>query len=193
MNVSNYVCLKKNCYVFKKYELTPIRKQDIESVRQWRNDQINILRQEKPISIDEQEQYFENIIFPSFNQQAPELILFSFLKNSELIGYGGFVNIDWKNKLSEISFLIETKRSKNPSQYETDFTIFLNFLKKISCDDLKFNELFTETYDIRPIHVNILEKNEFKIFKREMSSKTINEKPVDVLFHSYMCDKDENT
>ena len=192
MKVSNYVCLTKNNYTFKNYQLIPIRIQDAESIRKWRNEQINFLRQEKIISSNEQQQYFEKIITPSYNQQIPNLILFSFLENSNLIGYGGLVNIDWNNKISEISFLIETIRSKNSILYENDFSIFLNFIKKIACNELKFKELFTETYDIRPEHISILEKNKFKILKRKNNVKIIEEKPVNILFHSYICDKDGN-
>jgi ribosomal protein S24E len=192
MNISNYVCLTKNNYTFKNYQLIPIRIQDAESIRKWRNEQITFLRQEKVISSDEQQQYFEQTITPSYTQQTPDLILFSFLENSTLIGYGGFVNINWDKKISEISFLIETKRSKNPLLYRNDFSIFLNFIKKIICDELKFKELFTETYDIRPDHIVILEKNKFKISKRENNIKIIEEKPVNILFHSYICGKDGN-
>ncbi len=192
MNTPNYVCLKKSSYEYENYELVPIRIDDAELICKWRNEQINFLRQEKPISNEDQKQYFEKVILPIFTQSKPELILFSFLKNSILIGYGGLVNIDWDNKISEVSFLVETNRSKNSSIYETDFSIFLNLLKKITCNELKFDKLFTETYDIRPVHINILEKNEFKISKKENSKKIIDGKPVDILFHSYICDMNEN-
>jgi len=75
--------------------------------------------------------------------------------------------------------------------YRNDFSIFLNFLKKIACTELQFSKLFTETYDIRSVHKSILEKNEFKISKKEITTKIINKKPVDILFHSYICSNDE--
>jgi hypothetical protein len=193
MNDLNYICLKKNNYSFENYQLIPIRLENAEIIRKWRNEQIVFLRQEKPVSSSEQVQYFEQIIIPTFKKSKPELILFSFLENSQIIGYGGLVNIDWDKKITEISFLADTDRTKNSSLYETDFSIFLNFLKKIACDELNFNELFTETYDIRPTHISILEKNGFAIFKREKKGKTIDGKSVDILFHSYTCNKGENT
>ena len=187
MILQKYNCLKQNNYVSKNYELTAIRIQDSQLIRKWRNEQIKFLRQKNSISSEEQQSYFEKIIIPTFLKTKPELILFSFLKNSDIIGYGGFVNINWNNQISEISFLMETNRSRNSSIYESDFTIFLKMIKKIACEELKFNELFTETYDIRPIHINILEKNEFKIRNRQKNSIKIEAKLVDILFHSYIC------
>ncbi len=192
MNSQNCNCLKENSSKYENYALVPIRMQDADLIRKWRNEQIEFLRQEKTISNEEQKSYFKKVIKHSFDQTEPELILFSFLEKSKLIGYGGFVNIDWENKISEISFLIETKRSKNELVYEKDFSIFLSFLKKIACNELKFNGLFAETYNIRPNHIRILEKNRFKKSKRKNNVKIIEGKLVDVLFHYYVCGKDEN-
>ncbi|MGY5151476.1 MAG: GNAT family N-acetyltransferase [Candidatus Nitrosopumilus sp. bin_6a] len=184
--------MKKNDYLFKNYQLIPIRLQDAEEIRRWRNEQINFLRQEKPLSSSEQIKYFEQVIVPTFQKSNPTQILFSFLNNSKIIGYGGFVNIDWNSKISEISFLEETDRTKNHSLYEDDFSVFLDFLKKIACNDLKFTKLFTETYDIRPEHIKILEKNGFSINNIEKNGKIIDGKRVDILFHSYICNNYDN-
>jgi len=175
MNAQNYNCLRKNIYVHDSYELVPIRIQDVQLIRKWRNEQIKFLRQEIPITYEVQKSYFENVIKPSFNQSKPKVILFSFMEKSSIIGYGGFVNINWNDKISEISFLIDTERAKNSGKYRNDFTSFLNLLKKIACNDLKFRKLFTETYDIRPIHIAILEKNEFKIKSRQKGAKIIDD------------------
>ena len=45
-----------------KYTLIPIRKQDIQKIRKWRNDQMDILRQNKILTKLEQEDYFKKII-----------------------------------------------------------------------------------------------------------------------------------
>jgi hypothetical protein len=197
-----YACLEKYSYDDGIYQFIPIRINDIEFIRQWRNDQINVLRQQNPISRKDQQQYFEKKIFPMLNQTKPKQILFSILENLNLIGYGGLVNIDWDKKISEISFLIDTDRSKNSLLYKSDFSVFLNLLKKIVCNELKFYKLFTETYDIRPIHINILEKNKFKLLKKQNSGKLVDGKLVDgklvdgklvdVLYHYYICDTFDN-
>lgn len=186
MNLENYNCLNKSIYAYNNYALITIRIDDLQLIRKWRNEQIKFLRQENLLTEEDQKLYFENVIQPSFTQSNPDIILFSFIENSKLIGYGGFVNINWNDKISEISFLIETNRSRSP-KYDDDFTSFLHLLKIIACDELKFKELYAETYDIRPIHIKILEKNGFKIKKRLDHGKIIEGNSVDILFHSYIC------
>ena len=39
-----------------------------------------------------------------FKEKQPNQLLFSFIENNLLIGYGGLVHIDWTNKNAEISF-----------------------------------------------------------------------------------------
>lgn len=187
MKLKKYLFLKKNRYDYEKYSLIPIRIMDSRKIRNWRNDQIKFLRQNVPISNSKQNLYFQKVIKPTFDKSKPKLILFSYLHNSHLIGYGGFVNIDWKNKIAELSFLIETSRSKKVI-YNHDFTIFLKLIKNIACSELKFHELYTETYDIRPSHIQTLEKNNFKLNTKIIGGKIIDEKPIDLLFHSYICD-----
>jgi hypothetical protein len=187
MNSQNYFCLQKNIFEYKNYSLVPIRIQDAESIRIWRNQQINVLRQDSPISSDQQKMYFKEVIQPLFNQKEPPLLLFSFLEKSDFIGYGGFVHIDWNKKTAEISFLVETKRSKDSTLYRNDFTSFLFLLKRIACDDLKFSKLFTETYDLRPIHNEVIKNSEFKLENIHKGGKIIDGKSVDILSHSYIC------
>ena len=57
MNLQKYACLEKYDYSHETYQLIPIRIQDIEPIRHWRNEQIDFLRQEKPISNEEQNRY----------------------------------------------------------------------------------------------------------------------------------------
>lgn len=172
--------------MYNDYSLIPIRDNDLQLIRKWRNEQIQFLRQENHLTVEDQKLYFKNIILPSFLESNPKIMLFSFMKNSNLIGYGGFVNINWNDGLTEISFLIETNRSKNKT-YDEDFTSFLYLAKTIGCNELKFKEIYTETYDIRPIHIQILEKNGFQFKKRLNHSKIIDGKSVNILFHSYIC------
>ena len=188
MNLKNYNCLKKNVYLHNDYSLIPLREDDLQLIRKWRNEQIQFLRQENLLTEKDQKLYFKNTVLPSFIELNPKIILFSFIKNSKLIGYGGFVNIDWTTGLTEISFLIETNRSKNET-YAEDFASFLHLVKIIGCYELKFKEIYTETYNIRPIHIGILEKNSFQFKKILDYDKIINGKSVNVLFHSYICNK----
>ena len=77
---------------------------DIILLRIWRNNQLNILRQCKKISIREQYNYFKNFYTQNCLKKKPQNILFA-LRENELIGYGGLTNISWINKRAEITFL----------------------------------------------------------------------------------------
>lgn len=181
-----YKCLDKKKILFKNYSLVPLRKQHIQIIRKWRNEQMSILRQKKKLTKKEQVDYYEKIIKKTFNKKNPNLILFSLLLENICIGYGGLTNIDWIAKKSEVSFLLDTSRSKDKKTYRKDFRIFLNFILDLAFIELKMNKLFTETYDIRPIHVSVLENVGFKLENRVKRRVFVKGKYVDSLYHNYL-------
>jgi len=158
----NYNILYNKHYSEGKYYLTSFRKQDLFDIKRWRNEQMDVLRQNRQISDEEQEEYYKNVIAPSFSEPSPKLILFSFLYKEVCIGYGGFTNISWDSKRTELSFLVNTLRTKDIMLYERDFTAFLTIIKKIAFCDLNFNRIFTETFAMRDRHIGILEKAGFR-------------------------------
>ena len=170
----------------KEYEILPIRKEDILLIKEWRNKQINILRQNKLLTNKEQIKYYKNGIMPNFYKKKPEMILFSYLYKKKCIGYGGLVHIDWINKKVELSFLLDPLRLINKKQYEIEFSIFINFMKKITFEKLKFNKIYTETFDLpeRKKHIEIVEKNGFKFEGRLRQNVYKNGKYIDSLIHS---------
>ncbi len=123
-----YSFLNSNKFCKEKYCLISLREEDIELIRIWRNEQIPVLRQKKVITKNEQYEYFLKTIMPSFITKEPECILFSFIIDQKCIGYGGFVNIDWTNQKSEISFLLDTNRVKKLEIYQKEFEIFLKLI-----------------------------------------------------------------
>lgn len=165
------------------YRLVPIREEDILKIKQWRNEQINILRQKKPLTDEEQMNYYKNVIKPTFSQEHPEQILFSYLHQDRCIGYGGLTHIDWYNQRAEVSFLLETARNHDISQFQKEFGIFLEFLKQIAFDDLKLHRLYTETYDIRPYVIQTLEEKGFRFEGRLKNHVKIDGKFVDSVIH----------
>ena len=128
----NYKCLTKNTFKSGVYSLIPLRDEDKYAIMQWRNEQIDILRQKQLLTKEQQEKYFASVINELFNQEKPQQLLFSFLKDDVLIGYGGLVHIDWESKNGEISFLTETKRNLDKSQFTDDFGVYLDILKDIA-------------------------------------------------------------
>ena len=189
MKLNNkFTCLKKQIFTIDNYLLIPIREIDIQNIRKWRNDQLDILRQENPITKNEQIQYYNNVIKKSFSKEMPDMILFSFMLDNLCVGYGGLVHINWDSKIAEVSFIVDTIRSKNENIYEKDFSIFLKLIKMVSFHELNFKKIFTETYDIRKKHIEILENSGFNLEYKSLKQKKIHNKLVDVLIHSCILD-----
>lgn len=181
-----YLCLKNKKYGFKNYFLVPIRKKDIQYIRKWRNKQMDILRQKEKISEKDQIKYYESVIKKKFNEKKPNFILFSYMLNNKCIGYGGLTNIDWDSKRAELSFIVDNVRYLNSKVYYQDFFSFLKIISQLSFNELKFNKLFTETYNIRPVHLKILEKIGFQLEGRLKQHVSINGRYVDSLLHGYL-------
>ena len=153
-----YKCLPQRIYQLGNYRLEAVQLEHIEKIRQWRNEQIDVLRQNKPISKEKQFEYFNNHVWPEMDRVRPNKILLSIKLYDELIGYGGLVNISWTNLRGEISFLLDTKRKNNYKTYHKDMKQFFTMIKEISFNQLSFNRLFTETFDFREKHIKILEE-----------------------------------
>lgn len=178
-----YACLINQKYELNKYSLVPLREQDVFQIKKWRNEQMDILRQSKPLTDEEQLIYYKEKILPQFSVMTPEQILFSYLKEGVLIGYGGLTNIDWQSKKAEISFLLETSRTNDHQLHIREFRTFLTLVKTIAFDDLDLNRLYAETYDMRPHHVAALEECGFQFEGRMRQHAFKNGKYIDSLIH----------
>lgn len=145
------------------YRLVPIRYEDREPIRAWRNAQLEVLRQAEPLSAEQQDGYFQRVVLPLFEQEKPGQLLFSLLHHGELVAYGGLVHISWSDARAEVSFLVDPTRAADAATYRQDFRVHLRLLGQVAFEGLKFNRLFTETYDIRPAHVALLEEAGFRL------------------------------
>ena len=161
--MKGYRCLRTNRYTDSQgYQLVPIRPEDIESIRQWRNAQIDVLRQHAVITPQEQQAYFESNIWPSLQQEKPRQVLFSFLLQEDCIGYGGLTHIDWDASRAELSFIVDPLRAHDQALYHSDFIHFFAFLHEVSFKDLRLHRLVAETYAFRQETINLLESVGFK-------------------------------
>jgi RimJ/RimL family protein N-acetyltransferase len=158
-----YRPLPQTEYRYGAYHLVPIRYEDREPIRAWRNAQLEVLRQAAPLTAEQQEAYFQRVVLPLFEQEKPGQLLFSLLHENELIAYGGLVHISWADARAEVSFLVESERAADAATYRQDFLAHLRLLGQVAFEGLRFNRLFTETYDIRPAHVAILEEAGFQL------------------------------
>lgn len=181
-----YKALNKNRFEFGNYIVIPFREEDKFRIKEWRNQQMDVLRQKQVLTDKDQENYYSNFVLPSFSQAHPRIMLFSFLEHEQCIGYGGLTNIDWESKRIELSFLVDHQRAIKDELYISDFSTFLALMKKIVFEELKFNRIFTETYDLRPLHIRILEDNGFKQEGRLKEHIQINGIYTDSLIHGYI-------
>lgn len=159
---------------------------DIESIRLWRNAQMDVLRQASVITPDGQQAYFAAHVWPQMKLAEPNQILLAIEQNGQLIGYGGLVHISWADRRGEISFLLNPQLTKNEEIYGKIFYHFLELIKELAFKDLKLNRLFTETYAHRNHHISVLEKAGLKCEGRLVEHVMIDAKPVDSLFHGVL-------
>jgi RimJ/RimL family protein N-acetyltransferase len=161
LGLYRYKTLPSAQYAEADLDLKPVQPSDIEAIRVWRNAQLKVLRQKEAISKPEQKRYFRNQVFADYPKVHPRQILFSIRESGQLIGYGGFVHIDWSNQRAEISFLLDPRISEGTKRYDSIFKLTLRILKRIAFSDLKLNRLFTETFSGRSSHVEVLVSSGF--------------------------------
>jgi len=145
--MSFYKVLNKQVFLLGKYSIVPIRIEDRYDIMQWRNEQIYHLRQDKPLTKENQDKYFDKVINKLFEEEKPNQILFSYLKNDECIGYGGLVHINWIDKNAEISFIMETELEEQ--SFEKNWGLFLDLIEQVAFSELNFHKIFTYAFDIR--------------------------------------------
>ena len=185
--MESYKVLNKQIFESGIYSIVPIRFDDRINIMNWRNEQIHHLRQDKPLTIEGQNTYFNTIISNLFDQEQPDQILFSFLENENLIGYGGLVHINWIDMHSEISFVMKT--SLETKFFKKYWVLFLKLIEIVAFDELSLVKIFTYAYDLRPKVYEALEEIDFKVEARLVRHKRINDKFIDIIIHSKLNNK----
>lgn len=140
-----------------RYRIRSVRPSDAEPIRQWRNAQIQILRQKETLSYEDQQRYFFHVVRPDFRSLEPSQILLMLIYERtkdlrELVGYGGLTHIDWRARSAELSFLTDARRKG----YSEDFLAFLSLLRPLAFGDLDLQRIWHETYARSSEHVNVL-------------------------------------
>jgi RimJ/RimL family protein N-acetyltransferase len=177
-----YKCLKINEFKQNEFKLIPIRHEDRYLIMKWRNEQMYHLRQNKQLTKEDQDYYFENVVSTLFSKEQPEQILFSFLKDGELIGYGGLVHINWMDKNAEISFIMDT--SLEVEHFDEIWSAYLKLIEQVGFKLLDLHKIYTYAFDLRPHLYISLEKNEFKLEAILKDHCFINGKMKNVIVHS---------
>lgn len=143
-----YKALRNQVLTSGDYSIVPIRSEDRFLIMQWRNEQIYHLRQNRQLTIEDQDYYFKNVVSKLFDQDKPDQLLFSFLKDEKCVGYGGVVHINWADQHAEISFILDTSLEK--CFFESYWKIFLKLIEQVGFLELNLHKLFTFAFDLRP-------------------------------------------
>ena len=83
-----------------------------------------------------------------------------------------------------MSFLLDSSRANNKGTYHSDMSSFIYLNKEICLNQLAFNRLFTETFEFRHTHIDILKENGFILEGRMRQHIKFNNKYSDSLIHS---------
>lgn len=183
--MGSYRYLEKQVYKEGEYSIVPIRFEDRYDIMRWRNEQIYHLRQNQPLTSQDQNEYFENIIAKLFEQDQPDQILFSFLKGDKCIGYGGLVHINWMDKNAEISFIMETAQEE--MQFDRNWSVFLKLIECVAFNELFFHKIYVYAFDLRPHLYLVLKKNNFFRDAVLKDHCFFNGKFINVVVHSKIC------
>lgn len=112
------------------YLLQGLEHKHIQIIREWRNAQLNILRQQKPNTPEEQEEYWRKYANECATYR-PKNYLYILNYDGRPIGYGGFVHIDWNLLEAEVSFLSDPARHDSET-YRQDFAWFLKEVSELA-------------------------------------------------------------
>ncbi len=179
---NTYKAISKDIFSSGKYKLVPIRYKDRLDIMKWRNEQIYHLRQSKPLTEDNQNHYFNNVVSKLFDDEYPNQLLFSYLEEDTCIGYGGLVHIDWNNKNAEISFVMNTSMEKD--YFVSHWCTYLQMIEEVAFVELQLHKIYIYAYNLRPRLYEAAEKQGF--YKEAILRDHVffNEEYIDVVIHS---------
>jgi RimJ/RimL family protein N-acetyltransferase len=180
--MESYSILNNQVYTAGIYSIVPIRYEDRFDIMNWRNEQLYHLRQAKPLSVEDQDLYFKNVVSKLFGQEYPNQILFSFLENDICIGYGGLVHINWIDKNAEISFIMATELEE--MYFSKHWAKFLELIEQVAFEEIGLHKIYTYAFDLRPSLYLALHEAKFIEVVRLKEHCFSNGKYIDVLIHS---------
>lgn len=155
-----YKVLHRQEFHLGRYSLVPLRREDRLSIMRWRNEQLYHLRQQRPLTQEDQDRYFDTVVAGLYTAQQPDQLLFSYLEDGVCIGYGGLVHISWADSRAEVSFVMDTAREA--AEFGLHWTNYLTMLRDIAFGQLQLHKLYTYAFDLRPHLYPVLEAAGFK-------------------------------
>jgi len=150
-----YIALHKQTFAKGDFALVPLRAEDRFAIMKWRNEQLYHLRQVRPLTLADQDAYFQNVVAKLFAQEQPNQILFSFLQSGVCIGYGGLVHINWGDKNAEVSFIMNTELEAE--HFAKNWSAYLQLIEEVAFAELGLHKIYTYAFDLRPHLYPVLE------------------------------------
>lgn len=181
-----YICLHQQEQHLGDFSIVPLRFEDRFSIMKWRNEQIYHLRQACPLTEEDQQRYFDNVVSKLYDNPKPDQILFSYLERGVCIGYGGLVHINWIDRNAEISFIMDTQLEAE--HFAEHWTNYLKMLRNVAFEDLRLHKMYTYAFDLRPHLYPIFESEGFICEARLKEHCFYNGEYKDVVIHS-ICNK----
>lgn len=158
--MKGYAILGRQVFSRGRFSIVPIRFEDRFDIMRWRNEQLYHLRQAKPLTVADQDHYFQDVVSSLFDAEEPRQILFSYLKDERCIGYGGLVHVNWVDRNAEISFIMDT--SLEQGYFLAHWRTFLKMIETVAFEELGLHKIYTYAFDIRPHLYEAIEAVGFK-------------------------------
>lgn len=118
-------------------KLTAPTRSDCERVRLWRNEVLETLRTPFPLTEEQQVGFYNKTIC---SKNSPHRY-WSIIDSGQLVGFGGITNIEWPNRIGEISLIIAPEFRK---QHLGDDAVFYLLYEAFYVLNLK--TVFGEVY-----------------------------------------------
>jgi len=127
-----YPFLDTSALTLQDYRLAPLRKDDVQLIRTWRNAQRERLYQDRIITMGEQNLFYRNEVLPTFDHYRPPRIALSLLLRGACIACGGLDRVDWQHRRARLYRVFATERHGNPLSYQTEATVFVRLILRMA-------------------------------------------------------------
>ncbi len=169
-------------------EYVPVDETHLAELMRWRNDQQSVLRQQEPLTPVDQERWFRDVVQPSYQQTHPRALQVVSKDGGVPVAYGGLTNIEWTSRRAELSFLVATESVEPDDRYAEEFHRFLAWTTMFAFESLGLHRLFTETWDFRDNHIEVLESCGFVLEGRMRDHVAKDGQFHDALLHGLLAD-----
>ena len=116
---------------------------EFDTIRIWRNEQIGMLRTSFPLTKEMQDDFYEKVICDRNSNSR----FWGLWNKEKFLGMCGIENIQWENRLGEISLLLNPEIITDENlQKSLELVLHEGFNK------LNLENIFTEVYECSHIH-----------------------------------------